>query len=222
MSYSCHKLPFAPSCIEHCVRAQFINEYDTNLIVARSTLLQIYALRNVWLLLRSSFSLLTCKDIVPEKAKLDLVFEQNLSGRIEGLGTVRLPGKKYVALERQIAALFYSITLVHPVLFIFLNDVFVCVVALLLLLLCCLLTLLNSVHLAFLIPSVDCLVLCASEAKISVLEWDAAAWDLRLVSLHFYENDDRLKVARDMRRSCSIYCISYLFFFFISPSLISF
>src|SRR5690348_2040729 len=36
-----------------------------------------------------------CQDSAPERAKLDLLFEQNLSGQIEGLGIVRFPGKKY-------------------------------------------------------------------------------------------------------------------------------
>lgn len=45
MTHASHKVPFVPTCIDHCVRANFINENETNLIVARSTLLQIYTMR---------------------------------------------------------------------------------------------------------------------------------------------------------------------------------
>jgi hypothetical protein len=40
----------------------------------------------------------------------------------------------------------------------------------------------------------DSLIISVADAKISIVEWDLMTWDLKLVSLHFYENEERLKV----------------------------
>jgi cleavage and polyadenylation specificity factor subunit 1 len=107
------------------VRANFISENQTNLIVARSTLLQIYEIRT------NNF-----EEQATQKgqASLDLVCEVNLFGNIEGLSVVRFPQKRR-----------------------------------------------------------DYLLLSIADAKISIVEWDLATWDLKLVSLHFYENDEKFQ-----------------------------
>jgi cleavage and polyadenylation specificity factor subunit 1 len=125
MTHACHKLPFAPTCIEHCVRANFISENQTNLIVARYTLLQIYEIRT---------NNVEEQGTQQGQASLDLVCEFNLFGNIEGLSVVRFPQKRR-----------------------------------------------------------DYLLLSIADAKISIVEWDLASWDLKLVSLHFYENDEKFQ-----------------------------
>ena len=40
----------------------------------------------------------------------------------------------------------------------------------------------------------DMLVVGLAEAKITVLEWDARVHNLRIISMHFYENDQDIKV----------------------------
>jgi cleavage and polyadenylation specificity factor subunit 1 len=107
------------------VRANFISENQTNLIVARSTLLQIYEIRT------NNF-----EEQATQKgqASLDLVCEFNLFGNIEGLSVVRFPQKRR-----------------------------------------------------------DYLLLSIADAKISIVEWDLPTWDLKLVSLHFYENDEKFQ-----------------------------
>jgi len=125
MAHACHKISFPPTCIDHCVRANFISESQTNLIVARSTLLQIYELR------AHNF-----EEQAHQKgqATLDLICEFNLFGNIEGLSVVRFPQKRR-----------------------------------------------------------DYLLISIADAKISIVEWDVSSWDLKLVSLHFYENDEKFK-----------------------------
>lgn len=89
MTHACHKIPFPPTCVDHCVRANFVSENETNLIVARSSLLQIYVMRaNVsrLLLICHLFLLRQSLEVHAEKgeASLDLLCEYNLFGNIEG------------------------------------------------------------------------------------------------------------------------------------------
>jgi len=49
----------------------------------------------------------------------------------------------------------------------------------------------------------DLLVIGLAEAKVTVVEWDSETNQLKIVSMHFYENDPDIKVR-------GLYCRSFL------------
>jgi len=77
MSYAIFKQVLPPTGVEHCLRASFTAADVQNLIVAKTTVLEVYVLR------RSA----TTQDYC-----LELVLSYSLFGSVESLAAVRFPG----------------------------------------------------------------------------------------------------------------------------------
>lgn len=75
MSYAVFRQTHPPTGMEHCIEAHVTGENDINLVVAKTSFLQIYNLS---------------PPHSPEASpSLDLVFEKTFFGNIESLGAVR-------------------------------------------------------------------------------------------------------------------------------------
>jgi len=106
MSHAYHSRLFQPTGVNHCVQSNFVGD-EINLIVARCSVLQIFALRT---------NLKPQNDAKNRTARLDLIGEFSLFGNIESLAVVRLPGRKRDALVMSFSEAKISVVEWNPIL----------------------------------------------------------------------------------------------------------
>ncbi len=94
MSYALYKQSHPPTGIEYCVQAHFTGEHDENLIVAKTSFLQVYTLSRPSPLSSSPPHNNSDATDASRSPSLLLVFEKTLFGNIESLCVVRLINKR--------------------------------------------------------------------------------------------------------------------------------
>jgi len=83
MAFVLYKGIQVPTGVEHCLSCHFCNENEPNLVVAKTSLLQIFRIKTI-----------PTDDNNNPKQVLELVFEKKLFGNIESMSAVRFAGRK--------------------------------------------------------------------------------------------------------------------------------
>lgn len=93
--YTAYKEFQPPTGVEHAIQARFFHESEVNLVVSKSTLLQIYRINYIAVQNSADQPNNDGKDDQDKKKPvLDLVFETKLFGCIESVNVVRFPNAK--------------------------------------------------------------------------------------------------------------------------------
>jgi cleavage and polyadenylation specificity factor subunit 1 len=88
MSYPLYKTLHPPTGVEECCTGSIFGDNEINLIVAKTSLLQIFRIK------RAASHLRDTATAIVGTPKLELLVEKSMHGNIESVGVVRLPGSK--------------------------------------------------------------------------------------------------------------------------------